>query len=100
MANRYRLQGVGLASIHCTDRLERDLQQLRIEPGLRLLPAREQNLHLLAARVDRVVALILVVAQRREIPDAIGELPELFRQFERIEQAIRTARRACLCSAA
>ena len=29
---------------------------------------REQNLHLLALRVDRVVALILVVAERREVP--------------------------------
>ena len=46
-----------------TDRVERYLQQFRIEPGLRLLPLREENLHLLAARVDRVVALVFVVFQ-------------------------------------
>ena len=70
------------------DRVERDLQQFRAEPRLGLLPAGEQDLHLLAARVDRVVALVLVVLQRRVVPDAVGELTQLFREPERLEQRL------------
>jgi hypothetical protein len=67
-------------------RFERDLQQLGAEPRLRLLPAREQDLHLLAPRVDRVVALILVVLQRRVVPHSVRELAERLGQAERVEQ--------------
>ena len=41
--------------------LERDLEQLGVEPGLGLFPARKQDLDLLSPSVDRVVTLILVV---------------------------------------
>jgi hypothetical protein len=61
-----------------------------VEPRLGLLPARKQQLHLLPSRVDRVVALILVVLQRREVPHAIRELPELLGQPERFEQPPRS----------
>ena len=53
---------VGVRVHPAADGLERDRQQLRVEPGARLLLPREQDLHLLAPRVDLVVALILVVA--------------------------------------
>ena len=56
---------------------------------------REQDLHLLPLRVDGVVALVLVVLQRREIPDAVGELAELFGEPERRRAACRARRRAC-----
>ena len=72
------------------------LQQLGIEPRLGLLPAREQQLHLLAARVDRVVALVLVVLERREVPHAIRELAELLGQPERFEQPLGSLRQRAL----
>ena len=61
-----------------------------------LLQLREENLDLLALRVHGVVALILVVAERREIPNAIRELPEFFREAERGKQAIGTVRERAL----
>ena len=45
------------------DGRQRNRQQLRAEPGARLRGLREENLHLLAAGVHLVVALILVVLQ-------------------------------------
>ena len=66
----------------------RDREQLRVEPGLGLFPSRKQQLHLLPPRVDGVVALVFVVAQRREIPDAVGELSELLGHAERRDQRL------------
>ena len=77
-------------------RLQRDLEQLRVEPRLRLPPFREQDLDLLALRVDRVVALILVVLKRRVIPHAMRELSEILRQAERLEEAVRSLRERSL----
>ena len=57
--------------------VQRNLQQFRVEPGLGLLPAREQDLDLLSPGVDGVVALVLIVLKRRVVPDAIGELAQL-----------------------
>ncbi len=82
-------QGLGLVHPPAHGR-QRNLQELRVEPGFGLLPAGEQNLDLLSLRVDAVVALILVVAQRREIPDAIGQLSQGFGQPEGIEQPAGT----------
>ena len=65
---------------------ERHLQQLGLEPRARLLPAREEHLHALALGVDGVVALVLVVAERRVVPDAVGELAELVLQAQHGEQ--------------
>ena len=42
---------------------QRNLQQLRIEPGSGLRSFREQNLHLLPLGVDLIVTLILVVPE-------------------------------------
>ena len=57
--------------------VQRNLQQFGVEPGLGLLPAREQDLDLLSPGVDGVVALVLIVLKRRVVPDAIGELAQL-----------------------
>ena len=62
-------------------RRQRDLQQFGIEPRARLRDLGEQNLHLLPPRVHLVVALILVVLQRREVPDLVRELPDLVRDL-------------------
>ena len=53
--------------------------------------AREQNLDLLPSSVDVVVPLILVVAQRRVVPDAIAEHAHAIHRAERIEQRLGTA---------
>ncbi len=95
MAKRVELQRVGLRD-PLADGLDRNLQQLWIEPGLRLLPAREQDLNLLPPRVDRVVALVLVVTQRGEIPHTVRELSERFGEPERVEQTLRAARQRAL----
>ena len=50
---------------------QRDLQQLRIEPRRGLRRLGEQNLDLLSACVDLVVALVLVVPKRREVRPCI-----------------------------
>src|SRR5688572_26917532 len=89
--DRKAIQAERLEPVHpSADGLEGNLQQLGVEPRLRLLPAGEQDLHLLTPRVDRVVPLVLVVAQRREIPDAVGELAEILRQLECLEELLRT----------
>ena len=74
----------------------RNRQQLWIEPGARLGRLREQNLHLLALRVDLIVALILVVPQRREVPHFIGELADVVREAQRREQMGWTPRERAL----
>ena len=74
------------------DRRERDLEQFRIEPGARLTRLGEQDLHLLAPRVDLVVALILVVPERREVPDLISQLADRIRQLERVQQPLGSQR--------
>jgi hypothetical protein len=43
--------------------VERNREHLRVEPGHRLAPLRREDLHLLAAAVNRVVALIFVVLE-------------------------------------
>ena len=58
---------------------------------LGLLLAREQDLNLLPSRVDLVVALILVVLQRRVVPDPIAERAHAIHRPERVEQRLRTA---------
>ena len=72
------------------DGVERYGEQFRVEPGAGLMLAREQNLHLLSSRVDLVVALILVVAQRRVIPDAIAEHTHAVHRAESVKQCLRT----------
>ena len=67
---------------------QRNLQQLGVEPGARLVRLREQNLHLLTARVDLVVALVLVVLERGEVPDLIRELADVVGQLHRGEQPV------------
>ncbi len=59
-----------------TERGEWNPQDLRVEPRGRLLPPGHEQLHLLPAGVDGVVALILVVLQRRVVPDLVGELSQ------------------------
>ena len=56
----------------------------------------EQNLHLLAPRVDLVVALILVVLQRGEIPDLVRELADVVGQLHRREQSLGALRQRAL----
>ncbi len=51
--------------------------------------ARKENLDLLAARVDVVVPLIFVVAQRRVVPDAIAEDTHAVHRLERAKQRLR-----------
>ena len=76
--------------------LQRDLEQLGIEPRARLVRLRKEDLHLLAACVDRVVALILVVFQRREIPDLVCQLPDVVGEPHRREQTIAAGRERSL----
>ena len=75
---------------------QRNLQQLGIEPGSRLGRLREQNLDLLPLRVDLVVALILVVPERREVPDLVLELADVVAQLQRRQQLIRSAAEGAL----
>src|SRR4029453_17613715 len=75
---------------------ERQLQQLGPEPRRRLLPFGEQQLHALPARVDGVVALILVVLQQRVIPDLVTQLAELVAILDRAEQQAAALRQRAL----
>jgi hypothetical protein len=77
---------VGIAIHPTANSLERDLQQLRVEPRARLLLSREQDLDLLPAAIVFVVALILVVLKGREVPHLIREGPHLVHRLERVEQ--------------
>jgi hypothetical protein len=64
----------GLVGLHPgPDRVDRDGQDLGVEPRTRLLLAREGNLHLLPSGVRLVVALVLVVVERRVVPNAVAE---------------------------
>ena len=83
---------IGAAGHPCLDGWQRDFQQLRIEPGAGLTRLREQNLDLLPLRIDLVVALILVVLQRREIPHLVGKLSDVVGQLHGGEQLLRTLR--------
>ena len=59
-----------------------------------MLPG-EQDLHLLAAGVDVVQPLILVVLQRGEVPDAVAERAHRVHRLERRQQRRRAAAPAC-----
>ncbi len=67
---------------------ERNLEQLGVEPGARLAPLREQDLHLLPLRVHGVVALVLVVPQRGVVPDLVFELADRVGRHERRDQRV------------
>ncbi len=56
---------------------QRNLQQFGIEPRRGLRGLCEQNLHLLPLGVDLIVTLILVVPERRVVPDLVLELADL-----------------------
>ena len=70
--------------------LDRDGEQFRIEPGARLLLPCKENLNLLTSRVDGVVALVLVVVKRREIPDPVAESTHRIHRAERRKQVVGT----------
>src|SRR6185503_16452688 len=62
--------------------------QFRIEPRRGLRRLGEQNLDLLALRIGLVVALILVVTQRREVPHLVFELSDLVAKNQRRQQRV------------
>ena len=68
------------------NRLERNGEQLGVEPRARLLLPGKQNLHLLPASIDVVVPLILVVLEGRKIPDAVARGAHLVHRPKRREQ--------------
>ena len=70
--------------------VERDGEQLWIEPGAGLLLPREEDLHLLATSIDLVVALILVVLKSGEIPDAVAQRTHVVHCAKRCQQLVRT----------
>ena len=70
---------------------ERNLQQLRAEPGGRLRILGEENLDLLLFRVDLIVALILVVPERGEVRHLVLELTDIVAQLQRRQQVRRAA---------
>ena len=81
-----------------TNSLERDGEQLRIEPGAGLLLACEENLHLLPTGIDVVVALIFVVVKSREVPDAVAQRTHVVHRAKRGQQLVRTCgKRALEC---
>jgi hypothetical protein len=90
---------VRLAIHPSANRVERNGQQLGVEPGARLLLLGEENLHLLAAGVVLVVALILVVPERRVVPDAVAEGSHFVHGTKCVEEGIgsRRQRPAPLC---
>jgi hypothetical protein len=73
------------------NRRQRDGQQLGTEPRTRLRELGEENLHLLPPGVHLVVALVLVVLQGDEIPDAVRDLADLVRQLVGRQQSLGTA---------
>ena len=87
---------IGVVRHPLLDGRQRDAQQLGIEPGGGLARLREQNLDLLTARVDLIVALIFVVLERCVIPDLIRELTDVVRQLHRREQGVGTLRERAL----
>ena len=80
------------------DLRQRDLQQLGIEPRRGLRRLGEQNLDLLSACVDLVVALVLVVPKRREVPHLVFELADLVAEAQRRQQRLAPlAKRSLEC---
>src|SRR4029079_446436 len=71
---------------------ERDRQQFRIKPGRGLRRLGEQYLDLLTLGVRLVVALILVVAERGEVPDLVLELADGVAECESTEERVRAPR--------
>ena len=74
----------------CPHRRERDNQQFGCKPRPGFGGLREQNLHLLTARVHRVVPLILVVVQAGVVPDSVRKLTEFVPKRECLEQPFRS----------
>src|SRR5207253_4047337 len=60
-----------------------------IEPGGRLVVPGEQNLDLLPAGVDVVVALILVVLKGREVPHLVHQRPDAILRLQRRQELVR-----------
>ncbi len=77
-------------------RVERNGEQFRFEPGCGLRRLREQDLDFLPPGVRLVVALILVVAERREVPDFVFELPDVVAELQRSEQGVAALRQRAL----
>ncbi len=75
---------------------EGNAEQLRTEPRRRFLPSRHQRLHLLAAGIHHVVALVLVVFQAREEIDLVSELAEVVVQLVRRQELRRAAPQGAL----
>ncbi len=67
---------------------QRNGEEFRIEPRHRLAGLCKQDLHLLALRVDLVVPLVFVVAQRGEVPHLIGELADVVGELQGAEQLV------------
>jgi hypothetical protein len=78
------------------DRRERNGEQFGIEPRRRLRGFGEEDLHLLALRVDVVVTLVLVVLERREVPHLVRQLPYRIAQLECSQQSIAATRQRAL----
>jgi hypothetical protein len=77
------------------NRGQRNREQLGVEPGARLLLPREQDLHLLPAPVDGVVAQVFVVLQRGEVPHPVAQRAQRIHGAQRLEEArTRLAERA------
>ena len=75
------------AGVHpLADGRQRNLQQFRVEPRRRLRSLCEQNLHLLPLGVDLIVTLILIVPERRVIPDLLLELADVVAERQRRQQ--------------
>ena len=68
---------VGILRHPGLNRCQRNGQQFGIEPRARLTGFGEENLDLLPLGVDLIVALILVVPERGEIPDLVRQLSDL-----------------------
>jgi hypothetical protein len=77
-------------------RRQRNLQQLGIEPCARLARLREEDLDFLTPCVDRVIALVFVVFQRREVPHLVGQLSDVVGESHGRQQGVRSLRERSL----
>ena len=91
--DRKAVYGERAARVHPSAHgVERNREQLRIEPCRRLRRLGEEDLDFLTLRVHLVVALVLVVTERCEIPDLVFELTDFVAQHERREHGVRSPR--------